>query len=357
MTDRRTFLKGLLAASAAPGLSWADAGGPAFIACAQDPGGGFALAGLALDGATAFRVPLPARGHAGAAHPGRPLAIVFARRPGYYALVVDCVSGAVAARLAPPPGRQFNGHGVLIDGGARLVTSEQDAATSQGWLGLWSARDGWRRTGEIASGGIGPHDVRLMPDGRTLAVANGGIATDAADRRKLNLDVMRPNLAWIDPDSGVTAIAEPDPALRQNSIRHLAVHPDGTVAFAMQWEGDPALSPPLLGFGRQGGGALRLAAVPEAERAAMKGYAGSIAWNAAGTEVAITSPRGGRVQRFDAAGRFAGSFARADACGIAPFGAGFLLSDGGGGLIVLEGDGARPLSHADLAWDNHIVAL
>ena len=89
----------------------------------------------------------------------------------------------------------------------------------------------------------------------------------------------------------------------------------------------------------------------------MRGYAGSVAWNGAGTEVAITSPRGGRVQRFDAGGRFVGSLARPEVCGVAPLGRGFLLSDGLGGLIAADAEGARPLARAEVAWDNHVVAL
>jgi len=85
MTSRRAFLAGL-AAAAVPLPSWADAGSPAWLACAMEPDGGFALFGLALDGSDTFRLPLPTRGHAGAAHPSRPEAVVFARRPGGWAL-------------------------------------------------------------------------------------------------------------------------------------------------------------------------------------------------------------------------------------------------------------------------------
>lgn len=124
----------------------------------------------------------------------------------------------------------------------------------------------------------------------------------------------------------------------------------------MQWEGDPEEVTPLLGL-RRTDGSLALAEAPEAEARLMQGYAGSVAWNGAGTEVAITSPRGGRVQRFDAAGRFLGSLARPEVCGVAPLGPGLLLSDGLGGLVATEGDAARPLARAEVAWDNHLVAL
>ena len=54
-----------------------------------------------------------------------------------------------------------------------------------------------------------------------------------------------------------------------------------------------------------------------------------------GTEAAITSPKGGRPQRFDAAGAFLGHVSCPEVCGVAPLGQGFLLSDGLGGLVAL----------------------
>ncbi len=88
----------------------------------------------------------------------------------------------------------------------------------------------------------------------------------------------------------------------------------------------------------------------------MRGYAGSVAWSGGGGEVAITSPKGGRVQRFSAGGAFLGSLARPEACGLAPLPGGFLVSDGLGGLVRLGAD-AAPLAATESAWDNHVVAL
>ena len=91
MTTRRSFLAGLLAAASAPSLSWADAGSPAYLAAAKEPSGTYALFGLAASGQDVFRIALPDRGHAAAAHPPAPEAVAFARRPGTFALVIDCV--------------------------------------------------------------------------------------------------------------------------------------------------------------------------------------------------------------------------------------------------------------------------
>jgi len=356
MTTRRAFLASLLATGAAPGLGWAAAGNPAYLAAARDASGGFALHGLDADGQSLFAIPLPARGHAGAGHPACAEAVAFARRPGTFALVVDCARGRVAHRLSPPTGQHFNGHGCYARDGTRLYTAEQRSDTSAGRIGVWDVAAGYRRIGDFASGGIGPHEIHLMPDGATLAIANGGIATAPSDRRKLNIDTMRPNLSYLDLAGTVLERVKLDPDLHQNSIRHLSLRNDGLVAFALQWEGADGAAPPLLGLHRRGAAPV-LAQAPLAAERAMQGYAGSVAFSGNDHEVAITSPRGGRLHRFSAKGRFLGAVSRADVCGLAPRADGFLLSDGLGGVLALEGPTPRPLSQHRMSWDNHIVSL
>ncbi len=163
-------------------------------------------------------------------------------------------------------------------------------------------------------------------------------------------------VSYLGVDGTLIDQIRPPPDLRQGSIRHLAVRADGLVAFAMQWEGDPGDPVPLLGLHRRGA-APRFATAPEAEQALMQGYAGSVALDGTGGEVAITSPRGGRLHRFAPDGRFLGAVARADVCGLAPHAQGLIASDGRGGLIAVTAGGPRPLATAPVAWDNHIVDL
>ncbi len=355
MATRRNFLMGLIAAGAAPAIGWASVGSPSYLAAAREQDGSFAIYGLDQRGNATFRVPLPARGHAGAGHPRRAEAVAFARRPGTYALVIDCAAGEVRHRLTPPEGHHFNGHGVFHDDGRRLLTCEQRADNSQGLIGIWDSAS-YQRVGEIETAGIGPHDLRLMPDGETLVVANGGIATDPTDRTKLNVDSMQPNLTYLDISGDVLEQVILDPELHQSSIRHLAIRGDGLVAFAMQWEGEVGAATPLLGLHRRGGEVI-LAEAPLADELAMQGYAGSIAFSGDGAEVAITSPVGGRVHCFGVDGAFHRAVSRGDVCGIASLGAGYLASDGMGGLIAIEGGEPVGLGRMNCAWDNHIVAL
>jgi hypothetical protein len=70
-----------------------------------ETGRGFFLHGLTASGGSAVPDPLPGRGHAAAAHPTRAEAVAFARRPGTFALVIDCATGETRHRLTPPEGR------------------------------------------------------------------------------------------------------------------------------------------------------------------------------------------------------------------------------------------------------------
>jgi hypothetical protein len=343
----------LLACAGLPRLSWADAGNPAFIAAARETNGDYALFGLSAQGKDVFRVSIPARGHAAAAHPTAPEAVAFARRPGRFAMVLNCVTGGTSHQLDAPAGRHFYGHGAFLEEGAILATTENNIATGEGVIGLWARDEGYVRIGEIASGGIGPHDILRLP-GDVLAVANGGIRTHPdKGRDKLNLDTMRPNLSYLTTHGGIEEVVTLPEDLHQASIRHLAWH-NGLLGFAMQWQGDLFDPVPLLGLHRRGG-AAQLCEADLGEQLAMKGYAGSIAMT--NNEVCITSPRGGRMHVFDTNGAFRTSLNRADICGIAASDHGLMATDGLGAIWHVDQNGLSRLGLADRAWDNHLIRL
>ena len=322
------------------------------------PDGGFVLSGLTGHGASVFRIPLPGRGHAAAAHPSRPEAVAFARRPGTFAMVIDCLAGRPRLQIEAPRGRHFYGHGTFSADGSLLFTTENDFDTSRGMVGIWDAADGYARAGEMSSGGIGPHDVRLMPDRRTLVVANGGIETHPdSGRAKLNLPTMRPNLSYLDPSGGIVDRIELEPEFGRNSIRHLAVGQDGTVAIALQWQGNLSRRPPLLGVHRQGG-PVKLLSAPSQDHVQMQGYAGSIAFSGDRRNVAITSPRGGVLQVFGTEdGSYEGQLQEVDVCGISHSEAGFVFTTGTGLVAGIAGLSEVWKVRHDCQWDNHLVAV
>ncbi|MBE3640517.1 DUF1513 domain-containing protein [Mangrovicoccus algicola] len=358
MASRRDFLAGLLAAGAVPRPGWAEAGAPDFLAAGRRGSGDYVLCGLRASGDLAFEVALPGRGHAGAGHPERPEAVAFARRPGTFALVIDCRTGAVLARLETPPGRHFMGHGTFSAEGRLLYTPENAFDEGQGRIGIWDASAGYRRIGEFWSGGIGPHEALFLPGSDVMAIANGGIDTHPdSGRTKLNLPVMRPALVYASAAGEILETVDLPPEWHLNSIRHLAVRSDGLVAAAMQWEGDVAAAPPLLMLHRRGQVPSFPAFDPAGHRA-MQGYAGSVALSGDGRIVAISSPRGALVQSFETAtGRPLAAVAQADVCGLAPAGEGLLLTSGTGRIARFSGAGAETLAEQPVAWDNHVVAL
>ncbi|MBB3986551.1 hypothetical protein GGQ68_002894 [Sagittula marina] len=358
MLSRRGMLSGMIAAGLWPAQGWADVGGPRYLAAAQHTAGGYALHGVSVDGVSLFSVPLPTRGHAAAAHPTRAEAVAFARRPGTYAIVLDCLSGEVKAELTAPEGRHFYGHGAFSADGSLLFTTENDFETARGVVGVWDVAGGYTRLWEFSSGGVGPHELRLMPDGQTLAIGNGGIETHPeAGRAKLNIPFMAPNLTYVSLSGEILEQVAPPDAEHKNSMRHLAVGPDGQVALALQWQGEVTDAPALLMLHKRGQAPV-WARAPEALHAAMEGYAGSVSFSGDGRQVGITSPRGGRVQVFDAASAvFQNEVLLRDVCGLAPGTDGFVASTGQGVFHALNDGQARVLQDQAVAWDNHIVPI
>lgn len=354
MTSRRGFLAGLIATGVAPVPGWADAGAPAYLAAAARADGSFALCGIAPDLSVVFQLPLPDRGHAAAAHPHRPEAVAFARRPGTFAVVLDCVNGAAQATLHAPAGRHFYGHGAFSRNGDWLYTTENDFEAGRGCIGVWDTRNGYVRAGECDSGGIGPHDIKRLPGRETLVVANGGIDTHPdSGRSKLNIATMAPNLSYIDAGAVTSSHSLPS-TLHKNSIRHLAVSAGGRVAFGMQWQGDGD-APPLVGV-HDGEGDLQLLEAPDADRRALQGYIGSIALGPG--SVVVTSPRGGVVQVYHTDTlRLKQSHDIADACGVAGAAAGVVVTSGSGALCRIAPRIGQARTSPGLRWDNHLIRI
>lgn len=356
--SRRKFLTGLAAMTLAPVPGWSAVGTPDFLAAALFPDASFRLAGLTTTGEITFAVPLPARGHAATAHPDQAIAIAFARRPGTFALVVDCANGQEVKRLTAPTDHHFYGHGQFSADGTLLFTTENHYEAGEGVIGVWDAANGYKRLGGFYSGGIGPHDMVVMPGAQTMAIANGGIETHPdTGRTKLNLPTMAPNLTYCDLDGKILEQVELPDSFRKNSIRHLAARPDGLVAFAMQWQGDKADHPPLLGLHKRGT-APRLLSAPDPEQARMQGYAGSVAFSPDGAQVAITSPRGSGLHRFDvSAGELVDAFALEDVCGLGTGFSELIYTTGTGQIGHLTRSGVKQVSHPSCQWDNHLVPV
>jgi hypothetical protein len=364
MVNRRQVILGMgvLAATSALPLWWYARAGrpgrPVFFSAADNDQGEHTIAMLDAAGRTLQQARVPQRAHSVAVSPDGARVVYFARRPGREAWCLSTDSAHPPRQIHSQPGRHFFGHGCFSADGRRLFTAENDYDQARGVIVERDA-DTLEIRRELSSHGVGPHDVRLMPDGQTLVVANGGIEThpDVA-REKLNLDTMQPALTYIDIATG-KVVEQVKPPHHQLSIRHLWVAPDGQVGVAMQYQGPVLDRQPLVAFHRRGE-PLRTALAPIAPQRGMRGYTASICIDPATRLAAVTCPRGNLVTFWHSeTAKFAGRIEAADPGGanLDPSGQGFIVTTSTGQLLRTAGPDSQSILAALPAhhWDNHLV--
>jgi hypothetical protein len=366
--DRRRFLAGLIGAVGATGFDAVAAEKPAAadLYAAARKGAGNRYSAAIFDGAggEVNAVALPTRGHDVTVCPVTKRCVVFARRPGNFAVAFspDRVRPPVA--FTTPTDRHFYGHGVFSPDGRLLFATENDFAAGEGRLGIYDATDGFRRIGEFPAFGIDPHDIALLKDGATLVIANGGLATHpdfGTGREPLNLAGMDPSLSYVDLHRGELIEKHALPKdLHEVSLRHLDVGAGDRVVIGCQLAHPDRADMPLILRHRRG---EEIAAVPvaRATAASLRGYISSVAMDRAGEIAALTSSHGNLVVFIEAAsGRVLGSRSLADVSGVAPGASpgSFLLTSGFGSIVSSASAGAvTGITATDWHWDNHAVRL
>lgn len=355
--SRRTLLAGLGAALIlpAPALLAGEGERPTFVAAHRNAAGRFDAVVLDADGRVLFTEALEGRGHSAAVRAEPHTAVLFARRPGRFAVVLDLSQGRRSTVIAPPADRCFAGHGLFGADGRLLYATENDFDGERGILGVYDASDGYRRIGEFETHGIGPHEALLLKDGRTIAVANGGILTHPGyPRKKLNLATMEPSLALIDAETGaLTALDRLPQTVHQLSIRHMVEAPGEVLWFGGQYEGPRRDRVPLVGTFDRDRGLSLIEADPRA-MARMNQYVGSVGISGDGETVIATGPRGGLYLAWDTATRSLRSAREmTDVGGTASAGRGFAVTSGQGRFERSDGKGADIAG----AFDNHLIAL
>ncbi|WP_035872567.1 DUF1513 domain-containing protein [Cucumibacter marinus] len=356
MWQRRDFLKmagaGFAAGLMPQGALALERADLVLVSACQKSDGDYAAALLDETGGLIATVDLPGRGHDVTQCRTTGRLVVFARRPGTFAIVLS-PKGETLATITSVPGRHFFGHGVFSPDGKLLYATENDYDAARGVIGVYDATDGFQRVGEFESNGIGPHDLTLSADGRVMCIANGGIETHPDfGRQKLNIPIMQPNLTFIDPVHGdVIATQALDQDLHQLSLRHLAPGADGTVWVGGQYQGAPDRLVPLVA--RAGPDlALDFAPIADPVLAKLSNYVGSVAANAEGDRVMVTSPVGGTALVLDGNGAVLAEQSLASVCGAASAQGGFYRSTGEGQLI----DAADRVVSEPVKFDNHLYA-
>ena len=359
LIGRRDFLAAagtgfaaLLAPRAALALDAADA---VFASAYKAPDGAYGVATLTEAGEIVHAWRLPMRGHDVVTHRASGRGAAFARRPGTHGLAFDMTRRHAPQVFSTPAGRHFYGHGAFSADGRLLYATENDFDGVRGVVGIYDATDGYRRVGELPTHGLGPHEAMLMPDGRTLAVANGGIETHPDyGRRQLNLAAMQPSIAFVDAETGdLLARHDLPEAYARLSTRHVDVDADGLLWFGCQYQGEAGDAVPLIGHAGVDA-PLAWLDLPEEAGAALKNYVGAIVVNRDSGLIGVTSPRGNAAVEIRPGGA-----SRANArdvtvrhlsgvSGVAPDRGGFVYSSMKGGF--------NERRTAQL-WDNHIRAI
>ncbi|MDI3324213.1 DUF1513 domain-containing protein [Pontibacterium granulatum] len=339
---------------------------PLFASAATGRDGLHHLQMVAQDGSVMLDHTLPQRAHHVALHPTQPWLAAVARRPGRFIDVVDYNTGTLIRQVEPDTERHFYGHAIFSPDGQYLISCENNVADGQGRITVRDIQLGFSKVADHPSYGIGPHELALMADTKTLVVANGGILTHPdKGRDKLNLDSMQPSLAYIDLHSGeLLEQVQPPAPLHQLSIRHLDVNAAGKVVIALQYQGAKYDDVPLVAM-HQRGEPLQLLHAPDHVNRAMKQYCGSARFDASGRYAAISSPRGDLVTFWDSRdNQYLGQCKTRDGCGLAAtlLPGEFLISTGSGHLYHFDMASQKRQrikldANLSVAWDNHMTLV
>ena len=334
----------------------------------DNPAGGHFLTRLDIRNGQMQSVAAPGRGHA-----VLPLAdgrvLMFGRRPAFECVAVAFLpspldgEGLGVRGIPATAGRHFDGHGCLSTNGEVLFTTENAYDEKRGVLGIRDSKT-FQHLGEYDTHGLDPHDVQLMPDGKTLVVANGGIEQHPDfGRRKLNLDTMQPSLVYLDAQTGkkIDEYRLPDRFL---SIRHLIATADGDVGVALQYEGDLYRQQPAsLVAWQANGGSLQLLDINPTDIARFNGYMADLAYDPQQQILAVSSPRGNHTSFWSVRERrFLHAHPLPEPSGVAFLSdtRQFLVSDATGGIHTFPSTlqpAPASLLHQfpDKRWDNHLV--
>ncbi len=359
--DRRSFLAGGAATMLQPSsrASAEERLGSLFAANVVEPDGTSSAVAYSTAQSVIRKVRLPGRGHDLSYNRATGLLVSFARRPGNFAVAFDYRNRLPPRVFTTPANRHFYGHGVFSHDGRLLYTTENDFQNGEGKIGVYDVAGGFQRIGEHASHGIGPHDLALLSDGRTLVVANGGLETHPQSGRKpLNIATMSSSLAYIDRENGELLERHGLTGQQQKlSIRHLDVAGNGTIIFGCQFKGPKWQAVELIGFHRRGQAVEFLPGAVPATRA-LRQYVSSIAVDRSGEVAGVTSSRGQQVVYVDVQSkRVVGQARFPDISGIAAHaGGGFVVTGGNGDW--LSGSGPTTKSNREnWAWDNHAIDI
>ncbi|MGE3709647.1 MAG: DUF1513 domain-containing protein [Hyphomicrobiaceae bacterium] len=335
-----------------------------YAAARRGPDGRYSAAIFDDLGRDVSAVPLPGRGHDLTVCPRTRRCVVFARRPGNFAVVFAADRSVEPISFMTPLDRHFYGHGVFSRDGRLLYATENDFEAGQGVIGIYDATHKFERIGEFPSYGIGPHDLALLRGAPVIVVANGGLREHpdfGGGRRILNPGAIEASLVYIDLRSGALLERHDLGKGGKISLRHLDVARGDTIVVGAQLEKGAVPGTPLV-FVHRRQKELEHYALPDGLVRRMSGYISSVAVDRSGDAVAATSSRGAVAIVLDvASGKLLRRIELPDISGVAAEreGGGFLMTTGLGLVAHARADEAEApdTSQTTWQWDNHAVSL
>ena len=224
--------------------------------------------------------------------------VVMGRRPSESFWVLDTATGQVQFSITAADNRHFYGHACYSLDGSTLYVTENDTISLTGKIGIYDALHNYQKITEFDSQGIGPHELIMHPDGETLIIANGGIKTEQASREELNLDTMRPSLAYLNRHDG-TLLEQIIPEHNQMSVRHLAIHDDGTVMIGIQFQGEKHINVPLVLTHNRGDSDFKPLIMPGNQWQRFHQYIASVAVDSEHNLLCVATPIGDCAAIYD----------------------------------------------------------
>lgn len=363
----------------------------------NDEDSGFGVVGIDADRQIVWQTTMPERVHDIVVQPSASQfgdsenrdVVVMGRRPSEGFWVLDTATGQVKHAIKAAADRHFYGHACYSLDGTQLYITENDTVTLNGKIGIYDVLNSYQKVAEFDSYGIGPHELIMHPDSDTLIIANGGIKTEQASREELNLDSMRPSLVYLDRYNG-ELLEQIIPEHNQMSIRHLAVHDDGTVMIGIQFQGERHINVPLVLTHSRGDSEFKPLTMPNNQWQRFHQYIASVAVDSEKNQLCVTTPIGGCAAIYDLTTReLVDSVTLLDCAGVSiltnsanasvndesytnDISSGFIVSDGQGQLTTLwtksmalddsadeevSGRIIQDSQHHKMSFDNHLQAL
>jgi len=334
-----------------------------YAAARRGQDGAYSAAIFTADGQDVRAIALPERGHDITVCPVTKRCVVFARRPGNFAIAFSAERDEAPQAFTTPPDRHFYGHGIFSRDGRLLYATENDFEAARGVIGIYNVAAKFERIGEFASHGLGPHDLAFLRGEPVLVVANGGLREHpdfGGGRRVLNPGAIDTCIAYVDVNTGDLlerhVLGKPGVL----SLRHLDVGTDDTVVVGAQIEGTADHDAALV-FMHRRQHALSAVMLPAELKGRLAGYVSSVAVDGSGEVAAVTSSRGSLTAIIEiGSGRLVRTLSCNDVSGVSATRVPrtFLTTSGEGAVLPVCVDEAPAQAvTTSWLWDNHTTIV